>query len=121
MEINERIRALREHRELSQQQLGIKAGLSKNTIKKFESPNPGDIQRSSLIKLATALEIDGDYFLATDKNRTIEYYFKRTLGFPLAVALSAIPDEAERKTLQKVVDSFGAMAKLDAYNAEKNK
>jgi transcriptional regulator with XRE-family HTH domain len=119
MEINERIRVLREFRKLTLNDLSIKSGLSLSTIAKFESSKPPDIQRSSLIALAKALEIDGDYFLTTESKRTMEYYFKREKGYAIAVAINSIPDEKERKIIHIVVDAFCDRRMADAHNEEK--
>ena len=118
MEINERIRVLREFRKLTLNDLSNKSGLSLSTIAKLES-KPPDIQRSSFISLAKALEIDGDYFLTTESKRTMEYYFKREKGYAIAVAISSIPDEQERKLIHIVVDAFCDRRMADAHNEEK--
>lgn len=119
MEINERIRVLREFRKLSQIDLSERTGLSVSAINKYESEKAPDIQRSSLIKLAHALQIDGDYFLTEEPKRTMEYYFKREKGYAIAVALSALPDDNEREILHTIVDAFCDKRSAEARDKEK--
>jgi transcriptional regulator with XRE-family HTH domain len=119
MEINERIRVLREHRQLTLNELAKKTGMNLSTVARFESNDPPDIQRSSLMKLAKALQIDGDYFLTTESKRTMDYYFKREKGYAIAVAITEVPDEKERELIHIYFDAICDRRVADARDERK--
>jgi transcriptional regulator with XRE-family HTH domain len=52
-----KIRSIREHRQLSQKQLGEKAGVAQAWVSKLEDPNYGKLTISTLIRLASAFDV----------------------------------------------------------------
>jgi transcriptional regulator with XRE-family HTH domain len=52
-----KIHALREQRRLSQKQLGEKAGVAQAWVSKLEDPNYGKLTLSTLMRLASALDV----------------------------------------------------------------
>ena len=59
MEIGEKIRAARKAKNLTQEELGKMVGLQKSAIAKYENGRVINIKRSTLQKLAKALDLRG--------------------------------------------------------------
>lgn len=67
-----RLRAMREEREITQEELGSKAQISAVMVSHFETGRRQSPSIENLIKLANAMEVSADYLLGRtdDKNPT---------------------------------------------------
>ncbi len=69
--IGERIRYIRRERNMTQEELGNKVGVTKATINKYETGVIVYLKRPMLDKLAKALSISPAYLMGWDDNATI--------------------------------------------------
>ena len=71
IEFGQRLRNLRNERNLTQKQLGLQIGVKESVISFYEvgerSPSP-----PILVKLCSALHTSADYLLGIDKNETVD-------------------------------------------------
>lgn len=73
-ELGERLKRVRESRNMTQEELAIKAGLkSKSTISKIESGHR-DTKRSRIKLLADALNVDVTYLIGTECGEVARAY-----------------------------------------------
>ncbi len=84
MEIGEKIRSARIARGLTQEELGKMVGLQKSAIAKYENGRVVNIKRSTLQKLAQALNLRGsDLIIEADPKGSAEFSAKVLLDSEL--------------------------------------
>ena len=66
MRLNSRIKAAREAKNWTQENLASMSGVSLQSIKRYESSKDNNITLDSLNKIAEALEVEVEYFIARD-------------------------------------------------------
>lgn len=71
MDIGSRLRALREQKQLTQEDVGKRIGVTKATINRYETGEI-DIKRTVAIKLARVLSTTPQYIMGWDNNITTE-------------------------------------------------
>ena len=88
MEIGQKIRQARLAKGLTQEELGNLVGLQKSAIAKYENGRVVNIKRSTLQKLATALDLRGsDLIIESDPKEYAEFSAKVLLDVELMDAL----------------------------------
>lgn len=88
MEIGEKIRNARIAKGLTQEELGNLVGLQKSAIAKYENGRVVNIKRSTLQKLATALDLRGsDLVIESNPKEAAELSAKVLLDEELMIAI----------------------------------
>jgi repressor LexA len=72
MTIGERIKQLRTVKGMTQDELGAKVGLQKQTIYKYEQGLVVNLKRDTIAKLAKALEVAPSYLMGFADNKSVE-------------------------------------------------
>ena len=75
LKVGDRIREGRRKKDLTQTELGIEIGYSMNGIAKIER-GESDPKLSSLLKIASALNLDIDYLVGSDKQSQVDILVK---------------------------------------------
>lgn len=88
MEIGERIREARIAKGMTQEELGKIVGLQKSAIAKYENGRVVNIKRSTIQKLAKALDLKGsDLIIESDPKEAAELHAKVLLDNDLMIAI----------------------------------
>ena len=88
MEIGQKIREARKAKSLTQEELGKIVGVQKSAIAKYESGRVVNIKRSTLQKLAAALDLRGsDLIIASDPKEAATLHAKVLLDSELMMSI----------------------------------
>lgn len=110
MEVGQKIRNARLLKGLTQEELGNMVGLQKSAIAKYENGRVVNIKRSTLQKLATALDLRGsDLIIEANPKEAAELSAKVLLDGELMVAIEKYYTLTAEK--QKMIrDLIGSLA-----------
>ena len=70
MEIGQKIKALREEKGMTLEDLGNKVGVGKSTVRKWETGMIANMRRDKILKVADALGTDPAYLMGWEPNTT---------------------------------------------------
>lgn len=94
-------------RKMSMEELGERTGLHRNTIAQLETEQPGDLQFSTVVALADALDVDVGELLARDDGPDV-LAVERSLREFLTSSLAADVSPDEKKALRRMHWPWGA-------------
>lgn len=106
MEIGERIKEARLSKRLTQEELGKLVGVQKSAIAKYESGRVVNIKRSTLHKLAEALDLKGsDLFIESNPKEAAELSARVLIDSDLreVVELYSLLSEDDKRTVQELI------------------
>ena len=109
MEFHEKLQELRKSRGLTQEELGNLVGLQKSAIAKYENGRVVNIKRSTLQKLAKALDLRGsDLVIEADPEETAELHAKVLLDMELMSSIEKYYTLAaeKQKMIRDLIDSL---------------
>jgi len=101
-----RLRALRDERGLTQQELGEKAGMSPVMISHFETGRRTSPSIENLVKLADALDVSVDYLLGRSDDQSPS-------GSPLEAAFRSTDWDKTEERLGQLKDLYEVWAARD--------
>lgn len=98
MEIGQKIRAARLSKNMTQEDLGKVVGVQKSAIAKYESGRVKNIKRSTLQKLAVALDLRGsDLIIESNPKEAATLHAKVLLDSELMVSLEQYYELSDEK------------------------
>lgn len=106
MEIGKRIKDARISKGLTQEQLGSLVGVQKSAIAKYESGRVVNIKRSTLHKLAEALDIRGsDLFIESNPKEAAELSARVLIDSDLreVVELFSTLNDNDKQTVKELI------------------
>lgn len=108
MKIGDRIKILRTELKISQEAVGNKIGVSKQTIQRYESGEISNIPSDKIEKLASALGTSPAYLMGwTEKKDNNKYYYKNEKHDAIIEAL----DKLNADDIDRVMDLINRLNK----------
>lgn len=68
MDMGQKIKALRESKGMTLEELGDKVGVGKSTVRKWETGMIANMKRDKIAKVAKALDVEPSYLMGWDEN-----------------------------------------------------
>ena len=114
MGIHENIRRLREEQNLTLEEVGKRAGTTKQTIKRYESGEISTIPYDRILSLAKCFGVSPGYLMGWEENNVIieqadmdaDLIMMEKRLKEYALKLSKLSEE-DRKDIMKMIDRFG--------------
>lgn len=109
MEIGQKIRKARLERGMTQQELGAIVGVQKSAIAKYENGRVVNIKRSTLQKIASALNIRPSELIFTESPKdTAELHVRILTDVQLMTAIREYHElsEDKQKLVREIIHSF---------------
>ena len=109
MEIGKKIRKARLERRMTQQELGAIVGVQKSAIAKYENGRVVNIKRSTLQKIASALNIRPSELIFTESPKeTAELHVRILTDMQLMAAIKEYHelDEDKQRLVREIIHSF---------------
>lgn len=109
MEIGQKIKHARLAKGLTQEELGNMVGLQKSAIAKYENGRVVNIKRSTLQKLANALELRGsDLIIESEPQEAAEFHARVLLDDELmeVIEMYYTLTQEEQKTIRNLIRSL---------------
>lgn len=109
MEIGQKIRKARLERGMTQQELGAIVGVQKSAIAKYENGKVVNIKRSTLQKIASALDIRPSELIFTESPKeTAELHVRILTDTQLMTAIKEYHElsEDKQKLVREIIHSF---------------
>ena len=100
MGIGDIIHARRKELGMTLEQVGNIVGVTKNTVRQWETGNISNMRRDRIAKLAEALRIDPINLIGEDGTDDVERNYLRIWGMPLIQAYQAAPDYIQKAICQ---------------------
>lgn len=113
MEIGQKIRKARLERGMTQQELGAIVGVQKSAIAKYENGKVINIKRSTLQKIASALNIRPSELIFTESPKdTAELHVRILTDLQLMTAIKEYHElsEDKQKLVREIIHSFKTSA-----------
>ncbi len=70
MDMGQKIKALREQKGMTLEELGDKVGVGKSTVRKWETGIIANMKRDKIVKIAKALDVEPSYLMGWNDNLT---------------------------------------------------
>lgn len=97
MEIGQKIKALREEKGMTLEELGNKVGVGKSTVRKWETGMIANMRRDKIAKIAAALDTDPAYLMGWE-NKFEAHYFEKSAAQTINNLIDALPDNIASHT-----------------------
>ena len=127
MTMGERIKYLREHNNMTQDELGVLLGVQKSAIAKYESGKVENIKRSTIKKMADLFGVSACFLMGFDvdenqekifsKETTIYYEIQNQWGVKVAEAVSILI-HLNDDGLDKALSSLDMISEIPKYRKE---
>ena len=118
MEMGEKIRKLREEKEMTLEELGNKVGVGKSTVRKWETGMIANMKRDKIAKVAKALDVSPAYLMGWDEHEDDDkqVYYLNQEAAELAQELFERPEmrvlfDASRKATKEDIEQVADILK----------
>lgn len=122
MDIGQKIKALREEKGMTLEELGDKVGVGKSTVRKWETGMIANMRRDKIAKVAEALDTDPSFLMGWEKENATANNLMKTYN-----NMVDMPDAQIRRILayckamtQSDLDMIESMAKRCAETKDDN-
>ena len=104
MDMEQKIKFLREQQNMTLEELGNKVGVGKSTVRKWENGMIANMRRDKIAKIASALNCSPAYLMGWENEEKIANQLCTVTNSPKVQQLVEVVSDMETKQIDKVID-----------------